>query len=125
MEKNPSNHHSSQAHTTKLHELKTCPYCAEEIKADAKKCKFCGEILDEELREHRKQEAMNKWSPGLAGVLSLVIPGAGQIYKGQIKYGVLSLIVVAIGYALFVVPGLILHILCIVNAVSGDPTEKP
>lgn len=30
---------------------KQCPYCMETINADAKKCKFCGEILDPTLRE--------------------------------------------------------------------------
>lgn len=37
-----------------------CPYCAENIKAKAKKCKHCGEILDSQLRELsflRKQQA--------------------------------------------------------------------
>lgn len=29
---------------------RACPYCAEEIQADAKKCKWCGEIVDPTLR---------------------------------------------------------------------------
>jgi hypothetical protein len=56
-----------------------------------------------------------KWSPGVAALLSLLIPGAGQMYKGQ---GVNGLT----GY-LLIVPGLILHICCIFGAASGDPTK--
>lgn len=32
-------------------ETKTCPYCMEQVSAEAKKCKHCGEILDVTLRE--------------------------------------------------------------------------
>ena len=31
-------------------ERKNCPYCGESISAIAKKCRFCGEYFDEELR---------------------------------------------------------------------------
>lgn len=32
-------------------EMKTCPYCGEEILAIAKKCKHCGEFLDKEMQK--------------------------------------------------------------------------
>ena len=47
------------------------------------------------------------------------------MYKGEVGKGILHLIVVVIGYSLFVVPGLILHILCIVDASRGDPYKSP
>ena len=31
---------------------RTCPFCAEDIRAAARKCKHCGEMLDPILREH-------------------------------------------------------------------------
>ena len=43
-------------------ETKNCPYCSEEILKEAKKCKFCGEFIDEKLREDRKQEKDNERS---------------------------------------------------------------
>ena len=38
---------------TNLTELNTinCPYCAETIKANAKKCPHCNEVLDAQMRE--------------------------------------------------------------------------
>jgi len=62
-----------------------------------------------------------EWSPGVAALLSFVIPGAGQIYKGSIGVGLLWLICVIVGYMLMIVPGVILHIICIYKAHSGNP----
>lgn len=64
-----------------------------------------------------------KWNAGVAAVLSLVIPGAGQMYKGQVGNGLVWLIFVVAGYFMLVVPGLILHLFCILGAASGDPTK--
>jgi TM2 domain-containing membrane protein YozV len=61
------------------------------------------------------------WSPGVAAVLSLVIPGAGQMYKGQVVNGLVWLLFTVIGYAALILPGLIIHICCIVGAASGNP----
>jgi len=35
---------------------KECPYCAEEILVAAKKCKHCGEFLDDELKKNSEPE---------------------------------------------------------------------
>jgi len=63
----------------------------------------------------------NHWNPGTAAVLSLFIPGAGQMYKGQIGLGLAWLIGAAIGYMALLAPGVIVHVACIFNAYNGDP----
>lgn len=62
-----------------------------------------------------------RWNRGVAMVLSFLIPGAGQIYKGQPINGVAWLVVTAGGYCLFVLPGAALHICCVLGAAMGDP----
>ncbi len=103
-----------------ISQTRRCPYCAEEILISAKKCKHCGEFLDPELRRHVTGP---KWNPGIAAILSLLIPGAGQMYKGQVGNGLVWFVVVVVGYVFFILPGLILHLCCIVGAASGDPNK--
>jgi TM2 domain-containing membrane protein YozV len=62
-----------------------------------------------------------RWSRLVAGLLSLVIPGLGQMYKGQVINGLVWLVIVVAGYALLVFPGLVLHLLCVLGAMTGDP----
>jgi hypothetical protein len=64
---------------------------------------------------------VQRWSPGLAAVLSVLVPGLGQVYKGQIINGVVWFILVGLGYVALVLPGLVLHFLCVVGAASGNP----
>jgi TM2 domain-containing membrane protein YozV len=57
-------------------------------------------------------------SPALAALLSLVLPGAGQLYTGRPLAGLLWFVVVTAGYSLLL-PGLILHLFCIASAASS------
>ncbi|HUY32965.1 MAG TPA: hypothetical protein VMV69_09305 [Pirellulales bacterium] len=68
--------------------------------------------------------ARPRWSRLVAALLSLMVPGLGQMYKGRIINGVVWLIVVVIGYVALVISGLILHFCCIIGAASGDPYRR-
>jgi len=67
--------------------------------------------------------AAKRWNPLTAALLSFFIPGLGQLYKGQPVNGIVWFIVVLIGYVPFVIPGLVLHLLCIIGAARGDPRK--
>ena len=57
-------------------------------------------------------------SPFVAAGLSMVIPGAGQLYVGRIVSAFLWFLVVTTGYAL-ILPGLILHLFCMASAARA------
>jgi hypothetical protein len=45
------------------------------------------------------------------------------MYKGEIIIGLLWLVFVLLGYTMLIIPGLILHLLCIIGAASGKSTD--
>lgn len=104
-------------------ETKKCSFCAEDIALDAVKCKHCGEYQSPEIRDYMqpKAEKVQKWNPGIAALISIFIPGGGHMYKGRVGTGIGLLILTVIGYAILVIPGVILHIISIATAYSGDP----
>jgi TM2 domain-containing membrane protein YozV len=62
-----------------------------------------------------------KWDPGTAAFLSFMIPGWGQIYKGQKITGIIWLVVTITGYFFMVIPGLLIHAFCTLEAAFGKP----
>jgi TM2 domain-containing membrane protein YozV len=54
----------------------------------------------------------------LAAGLSMLIPGAGQLYTGRMISAVLWFLAVSAGYAL-ILPGLVLHLFCMASAANA------
>lgn len=65
-----------------------------------------------------------RFSPAAAAALSFFLPGVGQIYSGRVPQGIGWMFATGLGYLLFLVPGLILHICCVVNA-AAVPARLP
>jgi hypothetical protein len=103
-------------------ETMPCPFCGETILSVAKKCKHCNEILDPALRVavtpvlHGRSLVRQRQSPGVAALLSFFWPGAGHIYCGEVGAGIGWMMATFIGYIAFIIPGVILHVCCIVAA---------
>jgi TM2 domain-containing membrane protein YozV len=48
-------------------------------------------------------------SPGLAAVLSVIVPGLGHVYAGRLGAGLAWFIATLIGYHVILVPGFLIH----------------
>ena len=126
-----------------------CPFCSEPILVGAKKCKHCHEYLDFVMRDLRaQQQQVNQMSAALspvsqlqlqqqqqqqqlqqwtntsatqAALLSFFVPGLGQMCSGRVPAGLLWMMFTCLGYVCFIVPGIVLHILCVINAARQPP----
>ena len=73
-----------------------CPWCGGTVLLDGRVCYGCGRTV-------RRNE-------GVAAVLSLVMPGLGQVYVGRLGVGILQILVAA---AVFLI-GLVVPVLWVV-----------
>ncbi|WP_342378333.1 hypothetical protein NVS55_03095 [Myxococcus stipitatus] len=64
------------------------------------------------------------FNPIVAGLLSLFFPGLGQLYKGHLIRAILWFCFVGVGYWLLVVPGVVLHVLCVLGATFGSAGKE-
>ena len=77
--------------------------------------------MDEMLRGYFEIDAPKSWDPMAASILSSLLPGLGQVYKGQYIAGAVWFALTLAFYFVLIAPGAFLHILCIIAASSGDP----
>lgn len=70
----------------------------------------------DDLREVRVRRLP---SPGIAAVLSVLLPGLGHVYAGRLAAGAVWFLAVSFGYWAILVPGLLLHVLSIWFAFSA------
>lgn len=132
---NPAEQHATDASEfgKESEATKKCQFCAETIQAAAIKCRYCGETLIEPPSaatafppdashppSSSSLRADATWNPGIAAVLSLFLPGAGQMYKGQIGLGLVFLFCAVLGYFV-IIPGIIIHVIAIYHAYNSDP----
>ena len=67
------------------------------------------------------EQPVQQWSRVVAGLMSLVCPGLGQLYKGQVVNGIVWLFIVITGYKSMIALGIILHVCGVLGALSGNP----
>ena len=92
-----------------------CPMCGELIKKTAKKCRHCGEILDEDLRAQRGEQE----NPGPDPALSLIVPiGATPMSIATSYLGLFSFCFPPLGPIALVVGVLA------IKEIKGDPKQK-
>jgi TM2 domain-containing membrane protein YozV len=96
--------------------LINCPECSTKISDKSISCVKCGYPIAPLIAPASSTPNTTEKNPGLAAVLSLVIPGLGQIYNGQIGIG---LFMMALTFGLyFVVIGFLVHIALIFDAYN-------
>jgi TM2 domain-containing membrane protein YozV len=60
-----------------------------------------------------------------AAILSMIVPGAGQLYAGRPLSAIGWFVLVTMGYLLLIVPGVVLHVLCVASAAGAAYHWRP
>ena len=69
--------------------------------------------------DHRDYAVHRAPSPGISAVLSVVVPGLGQLYSGRLVAAALWLVGTAFAYSAILLPGFIVHAICVYSAYKS------
>ena len=58
-------------------------------------------------------------SPGVSAVLSVLVPGLGQVYNGRLLAGALWFLATCFFYSAVLLPGFLAHALCVWSAYDS------
>ena len=70
-------------------------------------------------RRPRRWMVSRKHLHSTAALLSLIVPGAGQVYKGRTLAGVAWFVATVAAYFLVGFPALLIHLMCVITAGSA------
>jgi TM2 domain-containing membrane protein YozV len=74
-----------------------------------------GHDFDDDLILRRAERP----SPGVAAVLSVLIPGLGQVYTGRLGAGALWFLGTGFAYWAILIPGFLVHAVCVWSAYES------
>ena len=106
--------------------LMYCRECGKQVSSEAPTCPNCGVPQPVILAGGYAPTLATAYplaprkDTGIAALLSFFIPGAGQMYKGHVGAGFGWMLAVFLGYLALILPGLVLHVLCVVNAARAE-----
>ena len=106
--------------------LVPCPECQKNISDKAQDCPNCGNPMQHWTGVNQTPTVTQTVivTPGrntaIAVLLSILIPGLGQLSKGQPMNGIVWFLGVIFCYAMNVAFGVVVHIACVMGAGMGS-----
>lgn len=67
-------------------------------------------MLPDERFDYPIERRERRPSPGVAAVLSVLIPGLGHVYTGRLGAGLAWFLATMFGYGAILVPGFLIHV---------------
>lgn len=92
-------------------EKRFCRQCGKRIDASTKFCQYCGASFAGAVTRPAAEKRKDGWkNPSAAVLMSMILPGSGSMYAGNVKDGTIILVLIVITFMLgleFVLPWLV------------------